>query len=85
VDRSQIIAHIKNFLQQTAPSPGIAVTEDTSLLDGWFIDSLGIVQTVIFLEQTFGCEIRPADINAENFDTVDTLAAYVMNQRGESC
>ncbi|MEO1999791.1 MAG: acyl carrier protein [Planctomycetaceae bacterium] len=84
MQRTEVIAHIKSFLQQSAPSSGLTVNEETSLLDGWFIDSLGIVQTVIFLEQTFGCDIRPADINASNFDTVATLAAYVMNQRGES-
>ena len=84
MERMEVIEHIKTFLQQSAPSSGLTVSDDTSLLDGWLIDSLGIVQTVIFLEQTFGCNIRPADINASNFDTVATLANYVMNQRSES-
>ena len=53
---------------------------DTHLLDDWFVDSFGIVNTTLFLEEKFGIEISRADINAENFRSIETLSRYVANQ-----
>ncbi len=56
------------------------LTDTTNLLDGWVIDSLGIIQIVMFLENTFGCEFTANDVNADNFKNINTLIAFVENQ-----
>ncbi len=73
----QIRDQIRRFLTTTFPAAGVELTDETDLLEEWFVDSLGIVQTVMFLEQTFGIQLGRADIDAVNFRTVATLAALV--------
>ncbi len=73
----QIRDQIRRFLATTFPAAGVELTDETDLLEEWFVDSLGIVQTVMFLEQTFGIQLGRADIDAVNFRTVATLAALV--------
>jgi acyl carrier protein len=40
-----------------------------------------VVQTVQFLEDSFGIEVRRADVNAENFRSVRALAEFVVRRR----
>jgi len=65
------------FLQQEFPNQGVELDESTDLLGEWFIDSMGIIETVLFLEKGFGIEVRRADINGDNFRNVSTLADFI--------
>ena len=85
MDYNDICERIRNYLLTSFPNPAMELTNDTPLLDGWFIDSMGVVQVVMFLEQEFGCEIRAADVNAENLRDVDSLARFVLSKSGVSC
>ena len=54
---SEIKIELKEFFEREFPNPGIDLKDDTNLLNHWFIDSFGIVNTTLFLEQKFGIEI----------------------------
>lgn len=85
MDYDTICGRIRDYLTTNFPNPALTLSDETSLLDGWFVDSMGIVQVVIFLEDEFGCEVRAADVNAENFATVSTLAQFVTERTGVGC
>ena len=53
------------------------------LLEGDNLDSLGIVQLMVFLGQTFEIEIEDEDFQPENFETVGTLKAFVSRKMSE--
>lgn len=44
--RPEIAAEIKEYLETEFPVQGLDLTETTNLLEEWFVDSLGIVETV---------------------------------------
>lgn len=46
------------------------------------MDSFGIVETVMFLEQEFGIKVARADVNAANFENIASLAAFVAQRLG---
>lgn len=77
MDKVEIKTRLSRFLLDEFPNQGVELTETTDLLDEWFIDSLGIIETVLFLEKTFGVDIRRADINGTNFRNIGTLAEFV--------
>lgn len=77
MDRNEIISRLLQYLQEEFPNQGVELDEHTDLLGDWFIDSLGIIETVLFLEQTFGMEIARADINGNNFRDVHSLSGFV--------
>ena len=80
MNRSEIVENLKSFLQQEFPNQGVDLTEATDLLGEWFVDSLGIIETVLYLEKTFGIDIRRADINGDNFQNLQTLSDFVVNR-----
>lgn len=82
MNRVEIAQQLKHFLQTQFPNPGVELQETTDLLGGWFIDSLGIVQTVLFIESTFGIDVQRADINGANFKDIATLSDFVARRLG---
>jgi acyl carrier protein len=48
-----------------------------SLLDSGVVDSTGVLELVAFLEQSFGIEVKDADMVPENLDTIGNIAAFV--------
>lgn len=76
-----IAGRLHAFFIKTFPHAGQVLGVDTDLLNEWFVDSFGVVQTVQFLEDTFAVEIDRVDINAENFTSIRTLTAFVRRGR----
>ena len=81
--RDEISGRIRRFLEAEFPNEAIELTGETDLLDEWFIDSLGITETVIFLESSFGIEVGRADINGSNFENIASLSAFVARRLSE--
>lgn len=71
---------ISTFLIEKLPNHGLELNNDTDLLNEWFLDSLGVIDTIFFLEETFSLTIKRADINSDNFTSIDTISSYVINK-----
>jgi len=55
--------------------------DDISFLEEGIIDSLGVLELSIFVEQTYGLKVDPQDLKPENFDSVTNLAAYIRRRQ----
>jgi acyl carrier protein len=75
---------LREFIQQNflARKGGHDLSNDESLLETGLVDSAGIFELVGFIERTFNVEIDDADIVPENFESVNTLSAYVTSKLG---
>ena len=71
-----LIAFIAEDVAITAGDIGV----DTDLLLGGFVDSLGVVVIVGWLETRLDIRIDPADVVLENFLTVGDMVRYVRNK-----
>jgi len=57
------------------------VASDQDLLASGLLDSLGVMSLVYFLETEFEVEVPPQDVTIENFNSVDTIAAYLQSRK----
>lgn len=57
--------------------------DDVSFLENGVVDSTGVLELVMFVEDTFGIPVKDEEIVPENFDSVNRLAEYVESQMGE--
>jgi acyl carrier protein len=78
----EISAKLRAFFEDSYPHQGMELTDSTDLLNGWFVDSLGIILTVVFLEKQFGVDVKPADVNGVNFHSIESLVKYVAMRTG---
>ncbi len=59
-----------------------AIDDDESLLDKGIIDSTGIMEVIMFIEERFGIQVRDEEMIPENLDSVSNIAAYVARKTG---
>jgi acyl carrier protein len=74
----QIKAFISNNLIYS--NNGFPCSDEESLLDQGIIDSLGIMQLVLFVEEAFNLSVEDWEIVPMNFDSVARLAGYVRSK-----
>lgn len=61
---------------------GYQLSDDVSFLEEAIVDSTGVLELVLFVEETFGITVEDDEILPENFDSVSQLAAYVRHKMG---
>ena len=58
--------------------------DDTSFLEEGIVDSTGVLELVMFVEETFGFTVEDEEIVPENFDSIQQLAHYTRMKVGEA-
>ena len=61
--------------------PNLVLKPDDDLLSSQWVDSLGVMRIVAFLEQQYDVTIPPTDITIENFINVKTIVSYLGKRR----
>ena len=51
--------------------------DDTLLFSSGLIDSFSMVTLIMFIEDTGGLRVHPADVTLDNFDSIDRILAFV--------
>ncbi len=66
-----------NFIMGSSGTP---FADTDSLLDLHIVDSTGILELILFLEETFGIQVHDADMVPENLDSLNAIEAYVQRK-----
>ena len=72
--QEQIFTFISTTLN---PNAQLTFDPTLNLLDSGTIDSLAMIDLVVYLEDTFGISVATDDLVPDNFSTLDAIAAYV--------
>ena len=68
---------LSNFLQGESASN---LQDDTPLRTSGIVDSLGTIQLVTHVEDTFDIEFDAHETGVENFDRIEDLAALIQGK-----
>ncbi|WP_082563044.1 acyl carrier protein [Pseudoxanthomonas sp. Root65] len=77
--REKIRGHILNNLMFTNDQTRLA--DDASLLDLGVIDSTGVLELVLVIEENFAMQVKDSAMVPENFDSVDRIVSFVMRSK----
>jgi acyl carrier protein len=56
----------------------VQLSDSDSLVDKGLIDSTGILELVLFLEETYTIEIHDTELVQENLDSIDALTRFLQ-------
>jgi acyl carrier protein len=59
---------------------GYQLSDEASFLEEGIVDSTGVLELIMFVEETFGVAVEDEEILPENFDSVAQLAAYIRRK-----
>ncbi len=69
---------VRNFVvEHFLFGEGDTLKGDTSFLEEGIIDSTGILELVMFLEETYNLKVEDSELVPENFDTLDNITCYL--------
>ena len=73
--KEKIVAYLRNInpvlLEEVEEIGSLKITE--------IIDSLGILEFIVFLEESFSIDIQDANITSENFNSIDSLTTFIQD------
>jgi len=80
-----VSTHIKDFIWQHFPLARTRKIVDTdNLLEKGILDSLGILEVVMFIEHEFHIILNDDDLVSENFQSICSMAAFVQRRCHDS-
>ena len=84
-DTSEINPSIRSFILRKFPAARKRNLNDAvPLLESGIIDSLGVLDLVGFLEQTFDMKINDDDLTPDNFGNIERMVAFVQRKNSQS-
>lgn len=78
----QIKTEIQNFITERfllGNAAGLTVSQ--SLLDTGVMDSTGVMELVLFLEEKYGFRVQDTELTPENLDSIEKIASFVSRKR----
>ena len=80
--RSSIAATIERFIRETAEisDEDREFTRTAQLFDAGYVDSLGVVSLMEFIEISFGIELAEEDLFDERFATIDGMSEIIAGR-----
>ena len=85
-DPMELKENIRKYIAENMlfSDKGFPYSDDASFLEEGIIDSIGFMELVTYVQQTFSIEVGPEELVPANFDSVNKLAAYVGSKRAMS-
>jgi acyl carrier protein len=81
-DKSEIEAAIKSFLAAYHRTGARGAARIASVQNLWReINSLTLLELVVYVEQKFAITVRPIDFAPQNFSSIDAIAQFVLRKR----
>jgi acyl carrier protein len=77
MDSENIIAEIKKYIEKNILAEGVHIDGTTNLKQAG-IDSFSTVEIILFIERKFGVSIPDEKLIPDNFKTIQSLAAIVL-------
>jgi len=76
----QTIRHyiLENFLFTDDDS---ALQDRDSFLEAGFIDSTGVMEIILFIEEVFGVKVEDGEMLQENLDSIDNLVSFIRRKQ----
>lgn len=72
-------ARLLEILRDQTIEPDAVADARTDLFEAG-LDSMGIMQLVLAIEEAFGIVLEPTDLSRDHFQTVETIAALLKSK-----
>lgn len=79
----EILDNLRRFIQENFlyMKPGLQVTDDDSLLKRGVVDSMGVLEVLTYLDETFGVTPANDEVTEANLGSLKAMARFVAARR----
>jgi acyl carrier protein len=81
----EIKEKVKTFIRESFLFDSSAkIRDEDSLLEEGILDSTGVLELILYLEEEFGIKIEDEEIIPENLDSVRSIENLIQRKNGNS-
>lgn len=80
MNRESIKKKVHQFISDNTFSNADDIADDTLVFKEGYLDSMGFITLITFLEDTFNVKTDDRDFVEENFESVNAICAYVQQK-----
>ncbi|MEV7723133.1 acyl carrier protein [Streptomyces sp. NPDC101733] len=80
MNRTDVTTALETALSSVLDRPVTGLGGGTRLFDDLHLDSTTMLEMLMELEDSLGLEVDPEELEAEDFETVDTFTAFALTQ-----
>ena len=77
---SDIERDVRDFISENFILDGEDMSGDASLTRQGVLDSMGVLELIMFIEERFELKVPDEDTLPENFDSVDRIVRYLHDR-----
>ncbi|MBN2486818.1 MAG: acyl carrier protein [Bacteroidales bacterium] len=77
---AEIKQNVQAYISENTFASKDKITESTLVFKEGFLDSMGLVMLITFLEEKFGIETTDADMVEENFESINAISEFVSKK-----
>ena len=66
-----------NFMYDGGPT---RLGDNASLVEEGIVDPTGVLELVLWIEESYGIQIAESDLGPENFDSINAIATYIARR-----
>ncbi len=84
-DTKQVEQEVRRFLAENfiLDGGGAGLDAKESLTQAGVLDSMGVLELIMFIEEQFGITVPEEDTLPENLDSIERLVGYISRRLGE--
>ena len=77
-----MVEQLSTFIaSEILKQPNRSILPDEALISSGLIDSFSLMDLALFVEDTFGVRIEDTELNADTFDTLNSLAELIQSRQ----
>ncbi|MEW9514571.1 MULTISPECIES: phosphopantetheine-binding protein [Streptomyces] len=80
MDRTDVTTALETALSTVLDRPVTELRGGTRLFDDLHLDSTTMLEMLMELEDSLGLEVDPEELDADDFETVDTFTDFALAQ-----
>jgi acyl carrier protein len=73
----EIERDVRTFITENFILDGEHLESDASLTGRGVLDSMGVLELIMFVEERYGVKVPDEDTVPENFDSIDRIVGYL--------
>lgn len=83
-DPSIIKGKVKAYILQAVYAENEKIQNDSLIFKEGYLDSMGFLLMIMFIEKEFGIKTDDADLTQDNFESINTISDYVSRKLTQS-
>lgn len=82
-DPSIIREKVKSYITQVVNTEKQEIDYETPILKGGYLDSMGFISLVSYIEEEFGLKSTDTDLVEENFKSINAISDFIIRKTSQ--